>query len=155
MRITESQLRKIIKTELRKVLAENVNDGVRFQEREPTSTQSGIILNGEELSVAKVISIFKQADDSTTETKLSDVLGDYSDVTTFKDLQDLADMGNWATEDLAHTVAQIKGVPYLDAPKEQPKQAANPSHPLKKYGYKQGFDYGADSDAALRAMAKL
>lgn len=153
MRITESQLRKIINTELRKVLAENVS-GVSFQERESDSTQSGIILNGEELPVAEVISIFKQADEKA-DTKLSDVLGPYSGIKTFKGLQDLADMGSWATEDLAHTIAQIKGVPYLDAPKEQPKQSANPSHPLKKYGYKQGFDYGADSDAALRAMAKL
>ena len=58
MKITESQLRKIINTELRKVLAENVS-GVSFQERESTSAQSGIILNGKELSVAEVISIFK------------------------------------------------------------------------------------------------
>jgi 16S rRNA U516 pseudouridylate synthase RsuA-like enzyme len=137
MRITESQLRKIINTELRKVLAENVS-GVSY-------TEKGIFLDGEELSIAKIISILKEKDSNTTTTKLSDML-DYSNVQSFEELKRLAEGIGYDVAELARTVALSMNVPFLKEPNPAPStQYQRPSGPPANY------DYSAEARARLAA----
>jgi len=138
MRITESQLRKIIKTELRKVLAENVN-GVSY-------TENGIFLDGKQLSIAEIISILEEKDSNTTTTKFSDTF-DYSNITSFEELKRLAfDEMGYDVAELARTVALSMNVPFLEEPKPAPSiQYQRPSGPPANY------DYSAEARARLAA----
>ncbi len=137
MRITESQLRKIIKTELRKVLAENVN-GVSY-------TENGIFLDGEKLSISKIISALKEKDSNTTKTKLSDML-DYSSAQSFEELKELAREIGYNVAELARTVALSMNVPFLEEPNPAPStQHQRPSGPPANH------DYSAEARARLAA----
>lgn len=139
MRITESQLRKIIKTELRKVLAENASgSGVSY-------TEDGIFLDGEQLPIEEIISALKEKDSNTTKTKLSDML-DYSSAQSFEELKELAREIGYNVAELARTVALSMNVPLIEEPNPAPStQYQRPSGPPANH------DYSAEARARLAA----